>query len=216
MSFKHLRMRAVLFDWDGTLLDSCAADTRAYLSMFRALGIHWGVREFNRHYSPDWHNVYRAAKLPRAKWREADRLWSLAYEMETPNLMPGARDVVQKLSRDFILGIVSSGNRRRVRRQLRTFALAGYFSACVCGEDAAKRKPHPAPLELALKRLHMEPQDCVFVGDTAEDIEMSRRAGVRSIAVLGPFPTASRVRAAQPDAILRSIRSLPLCLQALP
>lgn len=216
MSFKRLRARAVLFDWDGTLLDSCAADTRAYLSMFHALGINWGVREFNRHYSPDWHNVYRAAKMPRTKWSEADRLWSLAYEKETPDLMPGAREVVQRLNLDFTLAIVSSGNRRRVRRQLRAFALGDYFSACVCSEDAPKRKPHPAPLELALKRLRMEPQDCVYVGDTAEDIEMSRRAGVRSIAVLGPFPTASRVRAARPEVILRSIRSLPRCLQAIP
>jgi HAD superfamily hydrolase (TIGR01549 family) len=182
--------------------------------MFHALGIDWGVREFNRHYSPDWHNVYRAAKLAHAKWREADRLWSIAYEKETPDLIPGARYVIERLSRDFILAIVSSGNRRRVRRQLRSFALTDYFSVCVCSEDAPKRKPHPAPLLLALKRLRSEPQDCVYVGDTAEDIEMSRRVGVRSIAVLGPFPTARRLRAARPEVILRSIRNLPRRLQA--
>lgn len=214
MSLKRLQARAVLFDWDGTLLDSCAADTRAYISVFHTLGINWGIREFNRHYSPDWHNVYRAARLPRTKWPEADRLWSLAYEKESPVLMPGARNVVQRLSRDFTLAIVSSGNRRRVRRQLRAFGLADYFSACVCSEDAPKRKPHPAPLELALKRLRMEPQNCVFVGDTAEDTEMSRRAGVRSVAVMGRFPTASRLRAARPEVILRSIRDLPRRLHA--
>jgi phosphoglycolate phosphatase-like HAD superfamily hydrolase len=55
-------VRGVLFDWDGTLLDSHHADVQAYLGMFSALGIDWGVEDLMRHYSPDWHRVYRAAR----------------------------------------------------------------------------------------------------------------------------------------------------------
>jgi HAD superfamily hydrolase (TIGR01549 family) len=159
--------------------------------------------------------VYRAARLPREQWDEADRLWTMAYGKERPALLPGARRTVETLSRDFDLAIVTSGNRRRVRRQLRGFKLAAYFSACVCSEDAPRKKPHPAPLNLAIERLCADAEECVYVGDTAEDIEMARRAGVRPIGVLGPFPTAERIRAARPDAILRSIRDLPGCLEAL-
>jgi HAD superfamily hydrolase (TIGR01509 family) len=205
--------RAVLFDWDGTLLNSHAADTRAYLSMFHAIGVKWGVREIERNYSPNWYRVYRAARIPRAKWLEADRLWALAYDQERPALLPGARIVLRRLEKNFIVGLVTSGNRSRVRRQLREFGLAKYFSACVCSEDAPKKKPHPAPLELALKRLRATPDESVYVGDTAEDIEMARRAGVRPIGVLGPFPTADRMRAARPDAILSSVRELPAYLR---
>lgn len=214
---KRLRFpaRAVLFDWDGTLVNSYAADSRAYLTMFHALGIDWGLEELAKHYSPNWYRVYRAARLSRSKWAEADRLWSVAYARENPKLLPGARHILQMLGRDFDLGIVTSGNRRRVRRQLREFRLVDYFSACVCNEDAPRRKPHPAPLELALKRLRAEPEECVYVGDSAEDIEMARRAGVRPIGVLGPFPTGDRVREARPDAILRSIRDLPDFLRIL-
>jgi HAD superfamily hydrolase (TIGR01509 family) len=207
--------RAVLFDWDGTLLNSYAADVRAYLSMFRALNIKWTENEVAKHYSPNWLRVYRAAQLPRAKWLEADRLWAQAYKLEKPRLLPGARRIVHALSMNFALGIVSSGNRARVRRQLREFALAGYFSACVCSEDAPKKKPHPAPLELALKRMRLQPEHSVYVGDTAEDIEMSRRAGVRAIGVLGPFPTEQRLRAAKPEILLDSIRDLPRHLRAV-
>ena len=201
--------RAVLFDWDGTLLNSYAADVRAYLSMFRALEIKWTEREVNLHYSPNWYRVYRAALLPRSKWIRANRLWTRAYKLERPPLLPGARRVLRTLAAEFDLGIVTSGNRARVRRQLRGFGLAGYFSACICSEDAAKKKPHPAPLQLALKRLRLPPEQCVYVGDTAEDIEMARRAGVRAIGVLGPFPTAARIRAAKPEILLDSIRELP-------
>jgi HAD superfamily hydrolase (TIGR01509 family) len=207
--------RAVLFDWDGTLLNSYAADVRAYLSMFRALEIKWTEREVNLHYSPNWYRVYRAALLPRSKWIEANRLWARAYKLERPPLLPGARHVLRRLAAEFDLGIVTSGNRARVRRQLRGFGLADYFSACVCSEDAAKKKPHPAPLQLALKRLGLPPEQCVYVGDTAEDMEMARRAGVRAVGVLGPFPTAARIRAAKPEILLDSIRELPRHLRVM-
>jgi HAD superfamily hydrolase (TIGR01509 family) len=211
----HSSVRAVLFDWDGTLLNSYEADLRAYLSMFHALGINWTERELAQHYSPNWLRVYRAAQLPRSKWIDADRLWTRAYQLECPSLLPGARRVVRLLAQKYELGIVTSGNRPRVRRQLREFELAGYFSACVCSEDAAKRKPHPAPLQLALKRLRRDPKHCVYVGDTAEDIEMARRAGVRAFGVLGPFPTAARLRAANPEVLLNSVQELPQYLRAM-
>jgi HAD superfamily hydrolase (TIGR01509 family) len=201
--------RVVLLDWDGTLLDSYQADTRAYLAMFRALEIGWGLEELERFYSPDWYQVYRQARIPRSKWARADRLWRLAYRAERPLLLPGARGVIRQLARSFRLGIVTSGSCGRVRRQLRELELRDHFATCVYSEDVSHRKPHPAPLRLALKRLDTPPQDAVYVGDTAEDIEMARRAGVRAIGVVGPFPTARSIRKARPDRLLRSIRDLP-------
>lgn len=203
------RARVVLLDWDGTLLDSYAADSRAYLAMFRALKIQWGVRELEKNYSPDWYRLYRAARVPRSKWRQADLLWRAAYRAEKPRLLPGARTVVQALARKYRLGLVTGGSRGRVRPQVCEFGLAKCFAACVCSEDALRKKPNPAPLLLALKRLRARPEECVYVGDAPEDIEMARRARVRAIGVLGPFPTADRIRAAKPQLLLRSIRDLP-------
>jgi len=206
---RHFHARVVLFDWDGTLINSYAADVRAYHAMFRALEIEWGIEDLHRHYSPNWYRVYRAARIPKSEWERADRIWRAAYSSERPPLLAGARAVVRSLERSFRLGIVTSGSRDRVRKQIRGFGLADSFSACVYSEDASRKKPHPAALTLALKRLRAEPEECVYVGDSAEDIEMARRAGVRPIGVLGPFPTAERIRAAEPDLLLRSIRDLP-------
>jgi pyrophosphatase PpaX len=209
VSLKQYRARVVLLDWDGTLLNSYAADARAYLAMFRALEIRWGLAELKKHYSPDWYQVYRAANLPRARWAEANRLWRAAYFAERPPLLPGARGVIRALEKNFTLGIVTGGSGDRVRPQIRAFGLAEYFSACVCSEDAPRKKPHPAPLQRALKRLGAAPKECVYVGDAPEDVEMARRAGVRAIGVLGPFPTAERLRSAKPALLLQSIRDLP-------
>lgn len=212
MNHAPISVRAVLFDWDGTLLDSYRSDARAYLEMFHALGISWALDDLARHYSPDWYRVYRAARLPRSRWEEAERLWRRAYKKESPRLLPGARRVLRALEGQFTLGLVTGGNRRRVRRQLRHFVLARVFRACVCCEDAPRRKPHPAPLELALRRLRLDPDICVYVGDSGEDMEMARRAGVRAIGVLGPFPTHDRVRAARPALLLKTIAELPRLL----
>ena len=208
-------LKAVVFDWDGTLLDSYHADATAYQEMFRALGIEWGVSELEKHYSPNWHRVYRAAGIPRGTWAEADRLWRQAYAHLRPALMPGARRVLRLLARNHVLALVTSGNRLRVRGQLRKFGFAQLFRAAVFGEDARHKKPHPAALKLALARLRLNPEECVYVGDSPEDMEMARRAGVRAIAVLGPFPNHARLRASETDALLAGLDELPETLKKL-
>lgn len=207
--------RVVLLDWDGTLLNSYASDARAYLAMFRALKIEWSVAEIERHYSPNWYRVYEAAGIPRKDWQRADLLWRRAYATERPALLPGARRVLRWLRARYKLGVVTSGSGARVRRQIRYFEFAKHFSVCVYSEDTPKKKPHPAPLELALERLRADPNECVYVGDAPEDIEMARRAGVLAVGVLGPFPTAERIRAEKPDVLLASVRELPRYLRSL-
>jgi len=188
---------------------------RAYEAMFRALGIFWTRRDLARHYSPDWYRVYKAAGIPRARWDDADKLWGRAYRCEKPKLLPGVKRVVGSLRRNYQLGLVTSGDRKRVRRQVQLFGFAETFSACVCSEDASHRKPHPAPLKLAMSRMDLNPTSCVYVGDAPEDVEMARRANVRVIGVVGPFPTARRMRAARPDAVIDSIDALPDILAEL-
>jgi pyrophosphatase PpaX len=206
-------LRGVLFDWDGTLLNSYAADTAAYLAMFREMQIPWGLAELEAHYSPNWYRVYRAAKLARSKWDAADQLWRAHYARQAPKLLPGVRRVLASLARRHALGLVTSGDRDRVHRQLRDFRLWEHFAARVCSGDTRLRKPHPAPLRLALRLMRLNPADSVFVGDSPEDLQMARSAGVRAaIAILGPFPTEKRLRAAKPDLLLESIEELPEAL----
>jgi phosphoglycolate phosphatase len=214
-SLKNKSLQGVLFDWDGTLIDSYGADSSAYLAMFREMGIPWGLEELAQHYSPNWYRVYRAAKLPRARWDDADRAWRTQYAKHSPRLISGARRVLERLGRVHHLGLVTSGDRDRVTRQLRAFRLTRMFGTRVCSGDTTQKKPHPAPLHLALQQLSLKPSACVYVGDSPEDLEMAKRAGVRAIAVLGPFPTEKRLRAARPDFLLESIRELPEILTAL-
>src|SRR6266403_3569753 len=208
-------VEGVLFDWDGTLIDSYHADSSAYLAMFKAMGIRWGVKECEKNYSPNGYRVYRPAGLPRKSWEEADRLWRAHYAKYQPKLMSGARRVLTQLGDAHPLGLVTSGDRDRVTCQLREFRLTTLFAARVCSGDTPRKKPHPEPLRMALRQMKLDPAVCVYVGDTAQDVEMAQRAGVRAIGVLGPYPTEKRLRAAQPEFLLESLDELPGILKQL-
>jgi len=208
-------IKGVLFDWDGTLLDSFHADSSAYLAMFGEMGIAWGLDQLAKHYSPNWYDVYRAAGLPKHHWDAADASWRKHYSGFRPELIPGARKVITAVGRRYKLGLVTSGDRDRVLRQLREFRLTKSFHARVCSGDTAHKKPHPAPLNFALQCIGLKAADCVYVGDSPEDVQMAKSAHVRVIGVLGPFPTEKRLRAAKPDLLLNSIADLPAALKQL-
>jgi HAD superfamily hydrolase (TIGR01509 family) len=212
---QKLCFEGVLFDWDGTLIDSYRADASAYLAMFKDMGIAWGIEELELHYSPNWYEVYRAAQLPRRLWHQADRVWRAHYAEHRPKLIAGARAVLETIRTKHLLGLVTSGDRDRVARQLRDFRLTRLFSARVCSGDTRRKKPHPEPLRLALRQMELEAACCVYVGDAPQDVEMARRAGVRAIGVLGPFPTEKRLRAARPEFLIGSLEELPDLLNRL-
>jgi HAD superfamily hydrolase (TIGR01509 family) len=208
-------VQGVLFDWDGTLIDSYHADTSAYLAMFKEMGIAWGLDELEKNYSPNWYEVYRAARLPRKRWPDADRAWRMHYAKHRPKLMAGARGILARLRDAHPLGLVTNGDRDRVTRQLRRFRLTTLFAARVCSGDTVRKKPHPEPLRLALRQMKLDPSACVYVGDAPQDVQMARRAGVRAIGVLGPFPTEKRLRAARPEFLINSLEELPGVLERM-
>src|SRR5260370_11662420 len=73
------------------------------------MGVPWTRDDLARHYSPNWYRVYRAAKLPRARWDDADRAWRKQYATHRPKLIPGARRVLKQLRSRHQLGVVTSG-----------------------------------------------------------------------------------------------------------
>jgi phosphoglycolate phosphatase len=183
------RLRAVLFDWDGTLVDSADLSFRCYVTVFTRFGVPFDRDAYARTYSPDWYSTYRLLGLDEACWPEADRLWREHYAGTGAHLLPGARAALERLAdAGCALGIVSSGERERVEREHRALGLGALFATLVCGGDTERRKPHPEPLRAALERMGTAPGEAVYVGDSPEDIQMARAAGVRAVAIPGGFP----------------------------
>jgi pyrophosphatase PpaX len=123
----------------------------------------------------------------------------------------GVRDTLAELARrGYPVGLVTSKSRSIGERGLRLIGVEGAFRTAVYMEDTERHKPHPDPLWLALDRLEL--RDCasevLYVGDSTHDLQAGRAAGLRTAAALwGPFPPDS-LFALEPDHALTSIEEL--------
>jgi HAD superfamily hydrolase (TIGR01549 family) len=194
---------AILFDWDGTLLDSFPSSYEASMAVFRHFGIQVDRERFSTTYNPNWYQTYRSIGLPEESWKEADRIWRAAYSREQPDLFSFTRSTLEILrSRGYDLGLVTSGDRERVSLELDRYGLMEVFSASVFCEDTEEKKPHPEPLRMALSRMDKKASESVYVGDRPEDIIMGREAGAFTVAVKSDFVTHHELETASPNWIL--------------
>ena len=199
-------LRAVLFDWDGTLADTAEASYRCYVRMFEELGVPFDRETYARTYSPNWYLTFRALGVPEERWSHADQRWLAHFANEAISLIDGARELLHELAgRGLATGLVTSGGRERVTRELEAHGLTSHIHECVFGCDVKEKKPHPEALQLCLERLQVSAAEAMFVGDSPEDIAMARAAGVFSVAVTGGYPNRDALLAANPDHFATSL-----------
>src|SRR5262245_12741434 len=202
-------INTLLFDWDGTLVDSAHLGLAAFQKTFDQLGVHFPIEVYEATYSPNWYSTYEALGLPKEQWKVADELWLQHYGAETAELIEGAGKTLLELSsKGYLLGVVSSGSENRVRREIEQSVLKDSFAVVICNEHIINKKPHPEGLELALQRLQCQCDRAAYVGDTPEDIEMGKAANVITVGVRGAYPSSARLSSASPDILLESLRGL--------
>ena len=199
----------LIFDWDGTLVDSAHLGLVAFEKTFSELGITFAHEIYEAKYSPNWYSTYEALGLPKELWQVADDLWIQHYGEQSASLIEGVGETLLSLrTKGYRLGIVSSGSRSRVCREVEQSVLADGFAVIICNEDIVNKKPHPEGLELAMRGMNVEPSKCAYVGEAPEDIEMGRRGNVLTIGVRSAYPSSGRVLAAKPDLYLDRIAEL--------
>lgn len=181
---------AVLFDVDGTLVDTWELYIEAYLRTFEThLGRRLTVDELKALRPRSELGVLSRA-LPEVGLERAHGEFLRHYRGLHPErfggVYPGAREVLEALrTRDLSLGVVT-GKSRGAWQITRDAAELGGFDAVVCDDDVPEPKPSPAGLHRGLRALGAEPEGAVYVGDSVGDAEAARRAGVRFAAALWP------------------------------
>jgi HAD superfamily hydrolase (TIGR01549 family) len=209
MSQSKRPITTLLFDWDGTLVDSAQLGLTAFERSFTELGLLFDHELYQAVYSPNWYSIYEAMGLPKEKWDTADKLWNQHYGEQTAQPVAGARETIIELKRrGYRLGIVSSGTECRVVREVKALGLDNVFEAVICNEQMTKKKPHPEGLETAMRSLGCLPEQAAYVGDSPEDIEMGQRAGMLTVGVRSAYPTSWKLETARPDIFLNSLGEL--------
>lgn len=186
-------IRAVLFDLDGTLLDSISLILGGFREMMR---VHHGEVPPDEVWlrgigTPLAHQIAELADGPlqaeamRATYAE----FNVAHHEELASAYPGVVPLVRALSAaGKKLAIVTSKKRRGAFRGLDTMDLRHAFRAVVGVDDVTHAKPHPRPVLQALELLGASAEEAVFIGDSSHDMASGRAAGVRTGAALwGPF-----------------------------
>lgn len=208
MNFNH-SIRSLLFDWDGTLVDSARLGLAAFEKTFSELGVVFAHDVYEAKYSPNWYSTYEALGLPKDLWQTADDLWIRHYGDESAPLIEGVGETLLALrAKGYQLGIVSSGSRSRVGREVQRSVLTDAFSVIICNEDIVNKKPDPEGLMLAMSKMNVAASQCAYVGDAPEDIEMGRRGNVLTVGVRSTYPSSARVPNAKPDLYFERITEL--------
>lgn len=205
--------RTVLFDLDGTLIDSIDLIRRSYDHTLR---IHLGRAMEESEWLSGLGRPLRwqFAQLA-ADEREVDamiatyRAWNLAHHDELVVPFPGVVEAVRTLhARGAALAIVTSKAHASARRGLAHCGFGDLFDVVIGVDDVTEHKPHPAPVLAALAKLDRDAHSAVMVGDSPHDLASGRAAGTRTAAVAwGPFE-AAELRATEPDHWIAAPRDL--------
>ena len=211
MPCRPLPAKAVLFDIDGTLVDSVGA----YLEVARVAAAPQGLEVTAEHVrrslatgSNFWHGIVPDDRIDRdalmkAMSAHAAREWPRVLR-EHGRVFEGLARTLDAMKRQGILLGIVSGARPEVLELLRQDDVLDRFDSVVLGADVSRRKPDPEGILKCLHTLGVRPEAAVYVGDTPVDIEASRAAGARAIGVLTGAGDSAMLSRHAPDRLVFS------------
>jgi len=192
-------LRAVIFDIDGVLLDSRAANIEFYRAFLARNG--YAERSDDELAQGHYMNLREAIATLTRETSEAriDQLWEGAkvlegYPMDLTQVPDGCEAVLTQLSQRYFLAVVTSRHRLGIEHFYATSGLESLLSVSIAFEDYERPKPAPDPLLTACRRLGVSPDEAVYVGDAEVDVLCAAAAGTGFIAY-GPAIEQAPLRA---------------------
>lgn len=219
MSLDLERIKGLCFDVDGTLSDTDDAwverITRILAPQSGLLSPH-EARHFGR-----W--LVMATESPMNTlyyWMDAlslddnfARLYEKLAQKNVKNrkrftIMDGARELLDRARVQYPLTVVSARDELTTSRFLDQFELTKHFIEIVTSQTCDHTKPYPQPVVHAARRMGLEPQECLMIGDTTVDVLAGKRAGAQTVGLLCGFGTERELRRAGADVILDNLPQL--------
>jgi len=197
-------MRAVIFDFDGVLVDSEGLHFRAQRDALLTAGVAIGEDEYYRHYLAfDDRGAIRIALERHGQPSDRARVEALAQvkARRYGELLPevpffaGARELVRALARDHPLAVASGGLHREIEAILTAGGLRDAFAAIVGADDVGNTKPHPEPYLTAMKDLEpgapgLRASECLVFEDSVPGIASALAAGMKVVGIINSYSAA--------------------------
>jgi phosphoglycolate phosphatase len=207
-----VRYSLIVFDWDGTLIDSAGTIVECIQGAARDMGLEVPGREQASHViglglqDSLRHAVPGLAPERYLEFADHYRRHFLARQ-DSMLLFAGIRELLEGLHRSRALAIATGKSRRGLDRALEAEGLRRYFSASRCA-DETHPKPHPAMLLEIIEELKAEPARTLMIGDTSHDLDMAKAAGVDALAVAYGAHPEHGLRACGPLGCVSDVDSL--------
>jgi pyrophosphatase PpaX len=207
-------IKAVLFDLDGTLVDSLEAIVNAVEKALELIGLKCDSAKIVKMIGLPLENIFGvlAPNLSEQEiWQLVDkyREYYMAHHLENTTIHPSAQMVLRKLkAKGLKLGIITDKYRRPVMDVLSHFGITELFDVVVTGYEVKKHKPEPDIVLEATKRLGVKPEQCVVVGDSPVDVESGKRAGAFTIAVLSNTYDRRLLEDAKPTIVIEELEAI--------
>ena len=204
--------RLLVFDWDGTIIDSASTIAECIRDAARELGLEVPERERAAHViGLGLHDAMRIAVPALAAERYPEFVASYRKNFQarkdSMQLFDGMRSLLGELSKKHLLAIATGKSRRGLDRDLEVHNLKPCFVASRCA-DETNPKPHPAMLLELMGELDIGQKETLMVGDTSHDMEMARAAGVDALAVTYGAHPEDGLRACAPLQCFSSVADL--------
>lgn len=203
----------LVFDWDGTLMDSAAAISESLQEACTELGLPVPSRERARYVIGLGLTdalAYVLPGLPRAEYPKVldrFRVHFLLRDAET-TLFPGAAEMIRELhGTGFMLAVATGKSRRGLDRALQETGLGDFFHTTRCADEGFS-KPHPGMLKAVMDTLATPRAATVMIGDTTHDLEMANAAGVAAVAVTYGAHERAALTACKPLAMVDELQGL--------
>ena len=200
--------KAIIFDLDGTLIDSIPAHIRAYQKLaINEFGIHLEQERILKHFGKKSRDILKALLPIRGK--DLDELvkkkqFFYREAFDSVKLLRGVKKILQTAKENGIKrALGTSSSRRNVDSAIKQFDLE--FDAIITGEDVECGKPCPETFIKIAKRLSLSPEDCLVIGDAVYDIIAAKKAGMKGIGVLTGTATRKEMKKAKADAIFANL-----------
>jgi phosphoglycolate phosphatase len=212
------RFDLLVFDWDGTLMDSAGAIVSSIQAACRDLGLPVPDRATASHViglglkDALTYAVPQLAQQDYGKLAERYRFHYLSQDAEL-SIFAGAEQMLRDLAgADFLLAIATGKTRVGLDRALGATGLAALFSASRCADESFS-KPHPAMLMELMDRFGVTPARTLMVGDTTHDLQMAVNAGVAGVGVTYGAHPKQQLAALEPLAIVDNVEELAAWLR---
>ena len=212
-------IKCIIFDFDGVIIDSLKPTFLTWKKIseeFNAKVKINNIEQYKKLFKNNIIKMLESIGLSKKESKRSVEIYIETLEKNPSKLFKGIKRVLNKLSKDYTLALVSGSQEKVIKNKLKKEKMLDLFKVLIPIIKLERNKPDPYHINLAIKKLKINPKEIIYIGDTVEDIKAARRAGINKIVMVSYGYSAKKslekyspsIIVDSPPEILKAIKKL--------